>query len=482
MKKEGLMKTNISGRKFLRVLALFCMAAGVLSWTSCDSYLDNVPKGQKIPTTLKDFTDMIGNEYTNQREDVTQALLLLNDRYVSSANLNYYPLWKANYFWDESANRVQLNNSDEMTYYNGYAAISTANLILENAPSATDGTDKDRAVAIAQAKILRDMKYFTLVNYYSHTYNASTASSDGGVPLITSADVGASYTQPSVQAIYDFILKDIQAALPDLPEKSQNVLYADAATGNAFAARVYLQMSDYTNALKYAQAALAYNDSLFDWKAFYNAHKSVLDPPDVYQQITSPMGFDYCENYNFCHGNNSYQGSDFSMRVDRAARFEPGDAEFLSRWKKRTVGSDTYYAAMTAGYYNCGGMTTTEVYLIEAECLARLGNINEAMAVLNKVRKARILDSYYKDLTASTVEEAVRQIRDVKANALIFTIVPFCDARRLNLEPAYARTLEKTENGVNYSLAPDSYMWTMPFPQGAVDNPGNGTVKQNVNK
>jgi hypothetical protein len=111
-----------------------------------------------------------------------------------------------------------------------------------------------------------------------------------------------------------------------------------------------------------------------------------------------------------------------------------------------------------------------------------LGNINEAMAVLNKVRKARILDSYYKDLTASSVEEAVRQICDAKANALIFTIVPFCDARRLNLEPAYARTLEKTENGVKYSLAPDSYMWTMPFPQGAVDNPGNGTVKQNVNK
>jgi tetratricopeptide (TPR) repeat protein len=270
--------------------------------------------------------------------------------------------------------------------------------------------------------------------------------------------------------------------LPDLPEKSKNVLYADKATGDAFAARVYLQMSDYKNALKYAQAALAYNDSLFDWKAFYSKNQSILAKEGSYQKITSPMGFNFCENYNFCHGSSSSQSNDLSLRVDRAERFEPGDAEFLSRWKKRTVGSETYYTAMTAGYYNRGGMTTTEVYLIEAECLARLGKVDDAMAVLNKVRKARVQDSCYKDLKASTVEDAVRQIRDVKANALILTIVPFCDARRLNLEPAYARTLEKTENGVNYTLSPNSHLWTMPFPQGAVDNSGNGKVTQNVNQ
>ncbi|MCH4182059.1 MAG: RagB/SusD family nutrient uptake outer membrane protein [Prevotella sp.] len=475
------MNTNTVKRKLCKFFPLFFIAV-LPFWSSCSGYLDNVPKGEKIPTALEDFTEMIANQYQNQREDISQALILMNDRYISPSSLSYYPLWKANYLWDENADRIKLNKSDETTYYNGYGAISTANLILENAPSATNCTDAERAVAIAQARILRAMKYFTLVNYYSHTYNVSTASSDGGVPLITSAEVGASYTQPSVQGIYDFILADINAALPDLPEKSSNILYADKATGNAFAARVYLQMSDYEKALKYAQAALAYNDSLFDWKAFYSKNQGVLAKEGSYQKITSPMDFTFCENYNFCHGSSSNQGNDLNLGVDRAARFEPGDAEFLSRWKKRTVGSETYYTAMTAGYYNRGGMTTTEVYLIEAECLARLGKVNEAMAVLNKVRKARVLDGYFKDLKASSAEEAIRQIRDVKANALILTIVPFCDARRLNMESAYARTLEKTENGVNYTLSPDSHLWTMPFPQGAVDNSGNGKIAQNVNQ
>ena len=449
---------------------------------SCDDYLSNVPKGQRIPTTLNDFSVMLADEYTNCREDVTQALVLLNDRYVSDGYLSYYELWNANYFWDENADRIAMNKSDETTYYNGYAGISTANLLIENAPTATEATDAERGQVIAQAKILRAMKYFTLVNYYAKTYNAATAATDGGVPLITSAEVGATYTQPSVQEIYDFIVQDISEALPALPERALNVLYADKATAYALAARVYLQMGNYQEALASAGEALKRNDRLFDWVAFYNDNAAVLSVPDVYQSITSPMGFDYEENYIFCHGNNSYSGNDLQMREDRGNRFEQGDAHFMSRWKIRTMAGSTYYNPNMGGYFNRGGLTTTEVYLIQAECLARTGNVAGAMDVLNTVRQKRILPEYYQPLAASSADEAIDMIIKVKGDALVQTIIPFCDARRLNLEPAHARTLTKVENGQQYTLSPSSHMWVMPFPMGAVKNSGNGTVTQNVER
>lgn len=461
---------------------LIAGVAMMMGLCSCDDYLSNVPKGQKIPTSLEDFTLMLADEYTNCREDVTQAIILLNDRFVSSGNLSYYELWNANYFWNESADRVFLNKSDETTYYNCYAGISTANLIIENAPEATDATDAQRNQTIAQAKVLRAMKYFTLVNYYAKTYNAATAAQDGGVPLITSADVGAAYTQPSVQEIYDFILQDISEAMPNLPEQSLNVLYANKAAGHAFAARVYLQMSNYQQALTHANEALERNGELFDWVAFYNDNQAVLDNPDVYQSITSPMGHDYVENYNFCHGSTSYSGNDLQLRVDRAERFEEGDAARISRWKVRTSAGSTYYNPNMRGYFNRGGLTTTEVYLIKAECLARTGKVADAMEVLNTVRQKRILPDVYQPLTATGADNAIDLIVKTKGDALILTIVPFCDARRLNLEPAHARTLTKTEDGTTYSLAPTSHMWVMPFPQGAVENSGNGTVTQNVEK
>ena len=449
---------------------------------SCDDYLSNVPKGQRIPTTLNDFSVMLADEYTNCREDVTQALVLLNDRYVSDGYLSYYELWNANYFWNENADRIAMNKSDETTYYNGYAGISTANLIIENAPTATEATDAERGQVIAQAKILRAMKYFTLVNYYAKTYNAATAATDGGVPLITSAEVGATYTQPSVQEIYDFIVQDINEALPALPKRALNVLYADKATAYALAARVYLQMGNYQEALASAGEALKRNDRLFDWVAFYNDNAAVLSVPDVYQSITSPMGFDYEENYIFCHGNNSYSGNDLQMREDRGNRFEQGDAHFMSRWKIRTMAGSTYYNPNMGGYFNRGGLTTTEVYLIQAECMARTGNVAGAMDVLNKVRQKRILPEYYQPLAASSADEAIDMIIKVKGDALVQTIIPFCDARRLNLEPAHARTLTKVENGQQYTLSPSSHMWVMPFPMGAVKNSGNGTVTQNVER
>ncbi len=466
----------------MKAIHFFCIILTNLMIVSCNDFLDNLPKGEKIPTTLADFTELMSDEYTNCREDVSQAVLLLNDRFESPSNLNYYPLYRANYLWDTTIDRLAANKSDEATYYNSYAAISTANLIIEHAESAADATTAERKEAIAQAKILRAMKYFTLINYYSKTYDASTAADDGGVPYITSAEVGAAWKQESVQDIYNHILDDIRTALPDLPEKSRNVLYADKAAGYALAARVALQMNNYTDALANAQEALARNSQLFDWVAFYRTNSDILGNAAVYQTVPSPMGFNYVENYNFCHGSASYQTSDSRLRVDRAARFEQGDAAFMSRWKRRTVGNDTYYYANLNGYFNKGGLTTTEIYLIKAECLARKGNIAEAMDVLNTVRKSRILPEEYLNLTAENATDAIRKIRDVKADALILTIVPFCDARRMNLERDFARTFTKTENGQNCTLTPDSYLWIMPFPQGAMTNPGNGKLTQNVQK
>lgn len=151
-----------------------------------------------------------------------------------------------------------------------------------------------------------------------------------------------------------------------------------------------------------------------------------------------------------------------------------------------THGKSGYLLSRLAkGYFNGAGLTTCEVYLIKAECLARqvTGNdFSAAMDVLNKVRKTRILPEIYQPLQASTLTEAIDLIRRTKDNELIFTIVPFADARRFNAEGTFARALSKTWEGQTYTLTPASHLWIMPFPAGAVQNPGNGTITQNVSK
>ena len=146
---------------------------------------------------------------------------------------------------------------------------------------------------------------------------------------------------------------------------------------------------------------------------------------------------------------------------------------------------DTIYYGIRNDRFNGGGLTTPEMYYIEAECIARQGgqdNIDEAMGILNTVRQTRFFEDVYQPLSATSVEEAVRLIIRDKANEYAQTPIPFWDARRLNLHAEYATTRTKEYNGQTLTLAPDSHLWTMPFPQGAVSNPGNGTLQQNVER
>jgi tetratricopeptide (TPR) repeat protein len=459
------------------VLLLLVTALG-----SCKKYLDVLPKGKKIPTTLADFEALVKDEYTNHRAPITQAVLLLNDRWESQANLNYYALWKPNYMWDESVNRINLNTTDESAYYTAYAAISTFNLILQNAPTATDATDTDKSMVIAQAKLGRAMHYFILVNYYADTYEASNAGSKLSVPLIESADVNAPHKQVTIQEMYDYIITNVAEAINDLPVKGATVVHGTKGAAYAFLARVYLQMSDYDKALSYANQALTQNDKLFDYSTFYNSYKTQIDQAGNYPSLPTPRGYNYIENYIMMHGEVIYSKREWPLRVDRAARFETGDAMLLSRWKLRTVGAETYYYAITSGYFNEGGITTAEVYLIKAECLARKNDLSGAMDALNAVRAKRILPANYTALTAGNTKEAIDYIRRTKDNETLFGIVAFADMRRFNKDPLYAKTFTKTESGLTVSLKPASPMWTMPIPLGAIKNAGNGTIQQNVNQ
>ena len=474
--------------KLMKQLIYTCVLMCCVMCSSCNDYLDIVPKGNKIPTTLADYEALLRDEYTIGQTPISNALYLLNDYYVTVSNLNSPTLTRANYMWDETADRILLNNADESTYYQLYAAISSCNLIIENVPSATEATDAERAEVIAYAKVIRSLCYFVLANYYADTYDAATAGEKLSVPLITSANINAPSQQVTIQAIYDFIIQGVQEAIGEgLPEQSMTVLHPNLGAAYALLARVYLQMQNYSEALSYANLALGQNDQLYDWNAYYDEHRSTIENPEDYTGLPTPTDYSYVENYYFRCGNGSpnYTTNELNIPVERAERFEEGDARFLSRWKLYSQNQDTYYRGVGNGYFNWGGLTTTEVYLIKAECQARLaqgGDFTEAMNTLNAVRQTRIRPEVYQPLTASTLTEAIELIRRTKDNELIFSIVPFADARRFNQEGTYARTMTKTYEGETYTLRPDSHLWTMPFPAGAINNPGNGSIQQNVSK
>lgn len=473
-------------KQFIVGVAVIC--SGMFCF-SCNDYLGILPKGEKIPTTYADYEAFIRNE-TYHICDATQAINLLNDVYMSPDGLNAMSLESINYNWMEDENRILYNVTDETPYYRGYQAIFAWNMVLQNADAMTECTEMEREELRAQAKVLRAMNYFILANYYADAYEEETAAEKLSVPLITSPDMNAPFEQVTIASMYDFLLTELMSAVPYLQERPATVLHPNKGAGYAMLARVYLAMENYEKALVYADSALMQNSALYDWRQYYEENRELIEKPDDWSTTYPSVVLDNVENYVFRYGtyvqrNYGLSGTTGAIPVLRAELFENGDAYFASHWKKRYISPDTLYYGITNDKFNGGGITTPEMYFIKAECLARQGgqtNIDEAMDLMNAVREMRIFADVYQPLTAFSVQEAVKLIVKTKANVYVQTPIPFWDARRLNLHPEYAETRTKVYDGRTLTLSSTSHLWTMPFPGEVIQNPGNGTLQQNVEK
>lgn len=264
--------------------------------SSCNDFLNILPKGEKIPTTKADFEAFIRNE-SNHLNDATQAINLLNDVYMEPSSLSSITLSSINYNWQENENRIEQNNSDEALYYYSYSAIANWNLIINSMPTATECTQTEKDELIAQAKVLRAMNYFYLTNYYADAYNSSTAATKLSVPQILSMDMGAPSTQLTIEKMYEFILQDLTEAIPHLPTEGATILHPTLGCCYAMLARTYLTMGNYTEALTYAEEALKQNNKLFNWCSYYEENKEQIEKPNDWSTSYPAIGLDNPENY-----------------------------------------------------------------------------------------------------------------------------------------------------------------------------------------
>ena len=69
--------------------------------------------------------------------------------------------------------------------------------------------------------------------------------------------------------------KNVREAIEmGIPAQSMTAIHPNLGAAYALLARVYLQMQNYDEALRYANLALEQNNLLFDWNAFYEEHQA----------------------------------------------------------------------------------------------------------------------------------------------------------------------------------------------------------------
>ena len=466
-------------RKLLYILPVIL----ILGFAACENYVDITPTGKKTVDSTDTYYELIA--LPNRAYHPAAFALLSDNVWSKESNIigNEFISWDGiNMTFNEAANRKEL--SDNNLYENCYTYILRSNIVISLVDASLG--DKDvKELAKAEAKIMRAWDHFILINTFAKAYNPETAATDGGVAIIDKYDLEATPTKSTVAQVYDFIIKDIEEALPYLQEEPVNVYHPSKAFGYALAARVYLFHRDWKKAKEAAEESLKLNNTLIDYIDL--GAKGGPTKVTTYAKGGNPEVLNYAymggptEVLAFCYG---------MLSPEMVQLFGQNDERLNQFFKTSDEGSGAalWNTSITYSKFQpmSVGMRTAEVYLILAEAKARLKDIPGAVQTLNQLREKRIKGAEAVLPEPATERAMVQAVIDERRKELISGFSRFWDLKRYNTEADYAKTITRTFPLVStdvekktYTLKPDSRLYIIPFPLAAREKNPNLTMNTN---
>lgn len=428
---------------------LYTLAIPVVFMLSCKKFLDIKPKGVIIAETVNDYEGILNADGIVNPFGLNVPVIYptddLTDQSFSTQSLTSP---KGNlYFWVEYINNSTVRPDLWADMYN---RIANLNVVTEGVLSATDGTPQQKKQLYAEAVTDKVFNYFHLLSFFSPAFDPTTAGANYGVPYITSTDVSQSLpVRPSLQVSYTSMINDLTSVLGDLPVSNINNTRATKNVAYGMLTRIYMSMGDYTNALKYANLVL-------------NSGKAVLLDYNDYIGTSLPatnsspeeLWVRYGANLTFRYSNEllSKYDLDTDLRI-----------KFLAT--KKEDGSYNYGSLQS--YNPNRGLTYAEIYLDKAECLARAGDIEGALEIVNEdIRTKRFAPDNYVPLEASTKEEAITAVLLERRRELAFKGLRWSDMKRLDKEGRMPAVQRIGKDGVTVlsTLKPGSSNYTFQIP------------------
>lgn len=432
---------------------------------SCNDYLDTKPSktSSLVPTTLEHLESLLNN-YDNFYQESNRTAIYSSDDFglytdIYKAKSNAYDIAGIEFAtWDTE---FLPDDTRESFWAEEYKKIFMANMVLEYLDKVA-GDSERKKVLEAEAHLIKAYSYWILVNTYCLPYTDATKDELG---LVLKNFV--SFEEPTVRATlaetYQAIESELTGALKlqnslEMVNNKYRTWRGSKPAAEAFAARYYLSISNYSEALKYAENALTGHDVLVDYNTDmrYSANKS---------EVTINVGLPNQEKveikYPYTHDNQSDMTDMlewkefyyFRMLYNSSWWYLPSkellalyDKDYDLRYRYHVVENYSYTKGLIKPAYKWpgyvffyedripSGMTVAEMILTKAECLARQGQFQEAMNTVNVLRAKRMdvdAPANVINLVASSKEEAIRKVLEERHREMPFTM-RWYDIRRFN--------------------------------------------------
>lgn len=421
------------------------------SLTSCEKQLGVKPDKQQVtPNKLSDLQAML--DYTPKMVVTpTSAENSADDYFLPDATLNLFPKENRDLYTYQKENIFSGPGSD---WGGAYAKVYYCNIALETLNKIGQTTENLTLwnSIKGQALFKRSKEFWHIADIWTLPYDSSTAIADLGIPLRLNSNFEEHSKRSSLQQTYNQIINDLKSCVNLLPVSQVHPERPIKAAAYAMLSRVFLSMRNYTQAKLYTDSALALNNTLMDYNML-NANLNYTMSPNNVEVVFFSLSGDQMLGAAYAKIDttlyNMYDTND--LRKKLFFRSRPNN--FFS-FKGSYANSDGLFS----------GLAVDELYLTKAECLARSGNVADAMKYLNNLLIKRYKTGNFVPVTATTSADGLMKILNERRKELLMRFVRWSDVRRLNKEGA-GIILRRFVNGQAYTLMPNSRRYALPLPE-----------------
>lgn len=374
-------------------------------------------------------------------------------------------------------NMLSNNGTALLAWTGGYRTIFEANNFLFNVEKAGSVLSADEIKQYAaEAKFVRALVYYYLVNIYAQTYGFSANGSHLGIPLMTMPppQTGAEAFDPkyrvarsTVKQTYDLIIKDLTEAEAGLPDDWGDGYFnharATKAAANGLLSRVYLLTENWANVNTAADKVLA---SPLGY-ALESAPYANFDK-DKYIS-SSEIIFNIAMNSNDNPNTNNAIGQHYSgqgrgdITVSNSylnlPNFGANDRRKSADTMIVQIGSNRYTGKFFETPFDSWVpvMRLAEIMLNKAEALARInaGVSTDALDIINEIRARSNADPIAVPATKQDLIDIILNERRIELAFEGFGMIDFVRTKR-NIP---ARGSTQPEQAWNDQFTP----WPIPF-------------------
>ncbi|MEN5055402.1 RagB/SusD family nutrient uptake outer membrane protein [Sphingobacterium kitahiroshimense] len=440
----------IKNHKIKYMIGLFLI---LISVACKKEFLDVKPqKQQVIVESLQDVAALLDNADIMNRTDYFRLISDGDFYYTESKLLSISEVHRNLYLWKSDIDPTNFNNSP---WDLPYQQIMYANIALETLDGMKNfgGNEEQWKNLYGSALFYRAWAHYQLLQDFAEGYDP-TVESQLGVPIVTNSTYPKSINRESLLEGYGFINDQLIKALPLLPEKSSIKTRPSVQVVYSLKARLHLNVHNYEQALLASEKCMAIDDSIVDFNLLKLSDAS---PFSVYNFNTHP------EIIFFASSNVPLVGiAGIEVENQLYKSYIDGDCRKLLFFNTQRLYTGTYSGN---SQYHFTGMANDEIFLIKAECLARLDRQNESLAVMQKLLKYRFESKAMYGNALTDKKQLLQWILKERQKELVGRGSRWTDLKRLNRNDETKINLSRTYMNSSYALSANSNRYVFAIPE-----------------